>query len=51
MISVLLGLTGGLLIAPMGVQPAHGLSSRPLKLDFAVFLPIRGARMLCKGSA
>lgn len=33
---------------PMGAKLAHGLSARPLKLAFAAFLAISGARMLWK---
>lgn len=36
------------LTAPLGARLAHVLSARPLKLAFAVFLAISGARMLWK---
>ncbi|PUB13083.1 sulfite exporter TauE/SafE family protein [Yoonia sediminilitoris] len=36
------------LTAPIGAKLAHGLSARPLKLAFAAFLAISGARMLWK---
>lgn len=37
--------------APLGAKLAHSLDARPLKLAFAVFLAISGARMLWKSFA
>ncbi len=38
--------SASVLTAPVGAKLAHGLSARPLKLAFAAFLAISGARML-----
>jgi len=39
------------LTAPLGAKLAHALDARPLKLAFAVFLAVSGARMLWKALA